>query len=210
MHVPEDKYEKFHEKSPLYCTVPVDAEHWGDHMLNIAREQGIDLKSRRLLVGGMKAEKILLASPLLEYYLSEGLVVTPIYQIIEYAAETPFKSFFNEATEARRRGDLDLTKVIIGDTHKLLANSSYGSLLMSLEKHKMIKYFDSHEMVQLYHNKPNFHPSERLANDLFEMKMSKRSITENLPVHLGVFILQLAKLHMLRFYYNASDTYVDR
>ena len=210
IHIPEDKYEKFHEMSPLYCTVPVDPEHWGDHMLNIAREQSIDLKSRRLLVGGMKAEKILLASPLLEYYLSEGLVVTHIYQIIEYAAETPFKSFLTQVTEARRRGDLDPSKVIIGDTYKLLANSSYGSLLMSREKHKNIKYFVSPERVQLYQNKPNFHATERLADDLFEVKMSKRSITENLPVHLGVYILQLAKLHMLRFYYNVLDTYVDR
>ena len=158
----------------------------------------------------MKAEKILLASPLLEYYLSEGLVVTQIYQIIEYAAETPFKSFLTQVMEARRKGDLDPSKVIIGDTYKLLANSSYGSLLMSREKHKNIKYFVSPARVQLYQNKPNFHATERLADDLFEVKMSKRSITENLPVHLGVYILQLAKLHMLRFYYNVLDTYVDR
>ena len=40
--------------------------------------------------------------------------------------------------------------------------------------------------------------------------MNKRTISLDLPIQLGFTILQLAKLHMLRFYYNCLDKYLDR
>ena len=49
------------------------------------KETGMDMKRpRRLLVSGLKAEKVLLSSPLLRWYMEHGLEVTRVYQCLEY------------------------------------------------------------------------------------------------------------------------------
>lgn len=44
----------------------------------------------------MKAEKMLLGTPLLKWYLDHGLKVTRIYQVVEFNAQACFKKFVND------------------------------------------------------------------------------------------------------------------
>lgn len=46
--------------------------------------------------------------------------------------------------------------------------------------------------------------------ELFEIEMSKKDLKLNLPIQIGYFILQYAKLHMLQFYCDLIDRFVDR
>ena len=64
-----DPYDYFSEMSPIFCTTDIPFEAIGKHMQNFARESEMSTKPRRLLVGGMKARKMLLATPLLKWYL---------------------------------------------------------------------------------------------------------------------------------------------
>ena len=90
---------------PLFCNAKVTFDLIGEHMQNFAREAGLSQKPRRLLVGGMKAEKILLASPLLKWYLDHGMEVNRVYQCIEFVPAKCFEHFTREVTECRRLGD---------------------------------------------------------------------------------------------------------
>ena len=56
--------------------------------------------------------------------------ISKLYQIIEYQPKKCFKNFIDKVTKFRIEGDKNLDKDIIGDTCKLLSNSSYGSVLM--------------------------------------------------------------------------------
>jgi hypothetical protein len=78
------------------------------------------MENRRLLVGGMSAKKILIATPLLRWYMEHGLEVTKIHQVVEYTPLACFKTFQERVTEARRRGDADPSTAIIADTMKLI------------------------------------------------------------------------------------------
>jgi hypothetical protein len=40
--------------------------------------------------------------------------------------------------------------------------------------------------------------------------MSKKTIRLDLPMHIGCFVYQYAKLRMLEFYYDFMDVFVDR
>jgi GTP1/Obg family GTP-binding protein len=40
--------------------------------------------------------------------------------------------------------------------------------------------------------------------------MSKKTIHLDLPMHIGCFVYQYAKLRMLEFYYDFMDVFVDR
>ena len=44
----------------------------------------------------------------------------------------------------------------------------------------------------------------------FELEMSKKTIRLDLPMQIGFFVYQYAKLRMLQFYYDFVDVFVDR
>ena len=47
-------------------------------------------------------------------------------------------------------------------------------------------------------------------DEYLEVEKAKKKLDINLPIPIGYFILQYAKLHMLQFYYDYLDVYVDR
>ena len=96
-------------------------EEIGLHMLQYRNDIMLDLK--RLLISGLKAKKILLATPL-RWYLANHCDVTRIYQVVEFQSATSFKSFIDTVTMHRIRGYQNPDMVIIGDTYKLLSNSN--------------------------------------------------------------------------------------
>ena len=88
IHVPSHLYSKFCELSPLFVTMTIPKEVIGETMQKVWDEtqqlpngEVRPFPEKRLLVGGMRAEKILLATPLLQFYLRHGLIVTKVYEV---------------------------------------------------------------------------------------------------------------------------------
>ena len=71
-------------------------------MIKFAEKLGLSKKPRRLLVGGLRAEKILIATPLLKWYLNHGLIVSRIHTTVEFGKQACFKEFTQKVTDARR------------------------------------------------------------------------------------------------------------
>jgi hypothetical protein len=78
-HMSPEEY--FGEMAPIFCTTEVSMEDIGTHMQKHIRENHLSAKPRRLLVGGLKAEKILLASPVIRWCLQHHMNITRIYQV---------------------------------------------------------------------------------------------------------------------------------
>ena len=51
----------------------------------------------------MKVEKALLSTLLSRWYISHGLVITKVHQVIEYTPVRVFKTFVKTVTDARRK-----------------------------------------------------------------------------------------------------------
>ncbi len=64
--------EYFGEMAPLFTTSEIPYESIGDHMKAHIEEHGLSKKPRTLLVGGLRDRKMLIATPLLQYYLQLG------------------------------------------------------------------------------------------------------------------------------------------
>jgi hypothetical protein len=115
-------------------------------------------------------------------------------------------------SDARRQGDADPAKAIIADTRKLEGNSAFGSTIMDQQKFQDTIYVrgDGHAMLEA--NLPQFKKMNRLSekDKHYEIEKAKSKLRLNLPIQIGYFILQYAKLHMLRFYYDFVDKFVDR
>ena len=215
IHVPEtwsscfehqkmSPYDYFKEMSPLFCSTDIP----------IGSYLGVSPvgQTQTTVGGGMKARQILLAIPLLQWYLKHGLVVTKIYQIIEFQKQRCFRNFVQDVSDARRQGDVDTDTAIIADTNKVIGNSSYGSLIMDKSKHSQVKYVQGENETCLKKNDPLFQKLECLDEEeqIYEVEMAKHRIKLDLPIQLGFFILQYAKVRMLEFYYDFMDVFVDR
>lgn len=138
------------------------------------------------------------------------MCVSKIYQLVEYTPSRCFREFVREVTEARRLGVRDPSKSVIVDTQKLIGNCGYGGLIMDQTKYKEIRYVKGTEQATEEINDPLFINMTELDENIFDIEKAKQRITLNLPVQLGYFILQYAKLRMLQFYYDFLDKFVDR
>ena len=120
--VPEELREHFAEMQPVFKNMCLIREDLGPFMRRYAEEH-IMSTPRRMLVGSYRGDKILLATPLLRWYLDHGLEVMHVYQVIEYDPIPCFRRFGDAVSTARREGDAHSHKAIIADTMKLLGDT---------------------------------------------------------------------------------------
>ena len=57
-------------------------------------------------------------------------------------------------------------------------------------------------------NSPLFRQLDNITEDIYEVQSCKKSIKLNLPIQVGFFVYQYAKIRM--FYYDFLDKYLDR
>ena len=144
--------------------------------------------------------------------LNHGLEVTKIYQVIEFKPQRCFCQFVQDVSDARRLGDSDLSKSILADTRKLEGNAAYGSTIMDQEKFQSVKYVQGEGEAMMEANLPQFKKLTPLLEEeeYYEIEKDKKSLRMNLPLQIGYFILQYAKLRMLQFYYDFMLKFVNR
>ena len=138
--VPESLKEKFIEMTPIFKNIEVGREHISDYMKNIAETQGFLPRPRRCLIGSYFGDKILLATPLLKWYLEQGLVVTEIFQAIEFKPKKCFTELGKEVTFHRSNADSNPNLAMKGELFKLLGNSYYGKTITDVEKHTTLSF----------------------------------------------------------------------
>ena len=211
IEVPEQKRKRFSEFCPLFVISEVSEDqipqHMKDYKINTGRKM---IKNNKKLLGVMKAEKILLYSPLLKWYLNHGLQVTKIHRYISYTSGRPFKWFPEEVSSARRDADNDKNKKQLGDTAKLKGNSFYGKMIENLEKHISTKFTTDEKLIDKIFRSPFFEDLEEINAGVFEVRQRKRQVTITRPYQCGIAVYQLAKLRMLEFYYDFLDKFCDR
>ncbi|KAJ8020607.1 hypothetical protein HOLleu_40243 [Holothuria leucospilota] len=209
IYVPDELKPTFAEMCPIFKNTDISIEDIGEHMKTFALDGNIMTKPRKSLIGSMFGEKILLATPLVKWYLDKGLQITRIYQVVEFTPKQCFKTFGEAVSDARREGDRDPSKAIIADTMKLIGNSSYGKTITNKEGHRNIDIVSENKASRLI-NETNFRDLNEISTGCYEVESAKRSITMDLPIQIGFFVYQYAKLRMLEFYYDFLDKYFDR
>ena len=211
IEVPEQLRKRFSEFSPLFVIseVPEDQipQHMQDYKINTGRKK---IKNNKKLLGVMKAEKILLYSPLLKWYLNHGLKLTKIHRYISYTSSRPFAWFPEEVSSARRDADQDKNKRQLGDTAELKGNSFYGKMIENLEKHMNTKFTKDEKLIDEIFRSPYFDDLEEISEGVFEVRQRKRPVIITRPYQCGIAVYQLAKLRMLEFYYDFVDKFCDR
>ena len=187
--------------------VPVEAvpQYMLDYLKRTKRNRGDGKK----LVGALSAKKILLYALLLRWYLEHGAVITNVYRTIDYQPTKIFTWFVEQVTEARRTGDKEKSKALLGEVFKLLGNSGYGKFIEALERQTNVSYTKNEKKVDRALRSAYFSDLDELGQ-VYELESRKTKITIKRPFQVGIAVYQLAKLRMLEFYYDFLDRYFDR
>ncbi|XP_078681482.1 uncharacterized protein LOC144916278 [Branchiostoma floridae x Branchiostoma belcheri] len=199
----------FAEMCPIFKNVDISIDDIGDHMKQYAETHGVMSRPRRSLIGSMFGQKILLATPLLKWYLEKGLVVEHIYQVLEYIPKKCFEPFVEAVSNARREGDRDDRKKVIAETMKLIGNSAYGKTVTNKEKQLKVEYFGDVVSTTRAINSPCYRQLSEVTENFYEVQSSKSIIKLDLPLHIGFMVYQYAKLRMLQFYFDFMLEFVD-
>ena len=210
IETPEHLKKKFSEMTPIFKNVEIQRQDVGEHMQTFAEEHDIMSSPRRPLIGSYKGEKILLGTPLLKFYLEEGLTVTHVHRAIQWISSTWLQPVADFVSNSRRASDADPHQTILGETAKLVGNAGFGRFLMDVTRHQNIKYEKEEGKVTRAINSFFFRDLQELSDGVFELKMSKKKIKCDFPIKIGFFVFTYAKLRMLEFYYHCIDTYLDR
>jgi hypothetical protein len=124
-------------------------------------------------IGSYFEKEILLYTPLLKWYLQQGLKITKFHCAIKYTPEKSFQQFADEVSDAWRAGDIDTAYELVAETMKLFGNSAYGKTVTNKER-KI--------------NSPHFKDLEQLCGQKYEVISTKRDIRMDLPLQIGVTV----------------------
>jgi len=135
--VPDQLKSKFEEMTPIFKNVEISLDDIGEHMAIFALENECMPRPRRSLIGSYRGDKILLATPLLQFYLEQGLVVTKVHQAVEWCSKPCFRGFGDFVSNARRDGDQG-GSAVVAETAKTVGNAGYGRFIMDSSRHPVI------------------------------------------------------------------------
>ena len=208
IEVTEDKWEYFGEMCPLFINKEFTEEVCGPYTNNSLIKLDKKPSKSRKLIATLKAEKILLKSTRLRWYIEHGLIVTKLYGVIEAKRGRVFKDFMDWVTDERRKGDVDKKYALKADNSKITGNSGFGRTGMNKNKHKKVRFCNQ---VQFNREKNNyFYYDAEEYNGMYIVVKSPKKVKQDMPIQIACSVFDDSKLRMLQFYYDCIDKYIDR
>ena len=197
---PSHLRDKFSKMTPIFKNVEIERTQVGQHMQAFAEQHDIMTRPRRAPIGSYKGDKILLGTPLLKFYLDQGLEVSRVHRAIQWRSLPWLEPFADFVSTSRRAADADPNQKILGETAKLVGNAGFGRFIMDVGRHQEVRYEQDESKVARVINSFFFHDLEELSEEVFELKIFKKMIKCDLPIQIGFFVFTYAKLRMLEFY----------
>lgn len=199
---PENAQKKFLDLNhpPIFRHISVEHEMIHENFKSFAKEKYRKFPLHQQLGLTFHATEIILVSPLLRFYLQNGLKVTKIYYFLQFSPEKCFKPYIDKLVKMRIEAtdEKDDQKQMLA---KLMMNSSWGRMAMNVKDRKKTTYLreqslESHNSLLMESVCPLF---TEYPIDLLEIKKNRTGVNDRVPVHTALFILQLSKLHMLEY-----------
>ena len=128
-----------------------------------------------------------------------GLVIKKIHRFVQYTPRKCFDNFVHSAVDTRRQRDGNPNSSVVAETMRLQANSSYGYQIMDRSRHTVTKYLTDEKTLSAF-NSEKFKRPNHIPDHMYKVELVKSGIEHREPFILGAFILQYAKLRMLKLH----------
>ena len=97
---------------------------------------------------------------------------------------------------------------VVAETMKWLGNSSYGYQIMDRSRHTETNNLNDEKTHKAINGKL-FKRLNSVSKELYKVELVKSKIEQRVPIIVGLFILQYAKIRMLELYYNFLNKFCD-
>ena len=119
IHPPDHLKAKFSEMTPIFKNTEISREDVGDYMREYAEEHDLLKKPTKSLIGSYFAKNYCVSTPLLQWYLKQGLVIDKVHLVVEYEPRKCFDWFLDHVSNMRRKGDDHSLSEILSNGAKL-------------------------------------------------------------------------------------------
>ena len=113
IEVPEHLSENFANFPPIFKNTLVSRDDIGPLMKENAEKNQYLTQPRRMLIPSFHIKRGTLVSPIILFYLQQGLVCAKIHHFVEYTPLSCFNSFVQSAVNARREGDKNPNSTVL-------------------------------------------------------------------------------------------------
>ena len=93
IEVPEYLNSYFEVMTLVFKNTEVNLEDDEEFMEKFAKDNNLGEAPQRVPIGSYFGKEICLATPLIQWYLNHGLVITKICKVVEYTPKAAFKDF---------------------------------------------------------------------------------------------------------------------
>ena len=205
VRTPEHLIQKFQDSSFLFPPVIQKTEITEDligpfmkaKMMEQERKAG-----RRTLIQTYHGDNLLLMTPLVQFYLENGMEIHNITSFIQYIPGRGLAPFVEKVVSMRVAAtyEKDDAKQL---TAKLFGNSGYGKCAEDVEKHSNTCLIPAGKDISQWLKRVLYKDHCVIDNEegeagAFEITCDKSNIEDSKPVHIGVCILQWSKLIFLK------------
>ena len=202
-----DENSIFHQFPPFFLNDTVKIDMLPENVQRIAKQ--FKVKERRLLLSCLEADRFVVISPLLKYYLDLGFIVSKIYEACQFLPKIVFKTLGEEIYHLRLKAESDNSLKLKAETIKLAANACYGKTVEQVKRHRDVHFIPSSDCLKSA-QEPRFCNYDEVTEHVFEVIMKKKRLYMKSPKIIGVFILGYAKMHLLQFAYTIGKFVADR
>ena len=133
----------------------------------------------------------------LKYIVGHGVKIKKVHNIISFNQKAWLKKYIDFNTEKRKQAKNEFEK----DFFKLMNNSVFGKTMENVKNRINLHLTDNEPNAVKWFSKINFKTSKSIE-DLYLIEMYKNEIVYDKPIYVGTSILDLSKLHMMRFHYE--------
>ena len=105
LEVTEEMYPYFKDFPPIFKNCEVRRDDIGEHMKEFAERNKLLRRHRKMLISSFKLERRPVITPILLFYLENGVVLKDVFWFLQYIPRRCFESFVKNVSDSRREGD---------------------------------------------------------------------------------------------------------
>lgn len=196
LKVQDDKREHYDRFPTIFRKRTIKRKDLRPPMLDYVKQQGLlqNEKGQELLVADHSCKELTLYSPYLRYLLVQCDVhCVKLHEAVFWTLRPVAKKYFTESLEMRKRFQ-DAGNEAMGKGVKLVNNATYGASILNYSKLHDTVIVDADEAMKYTNNARWITTSTLVPDKSYLVSLAKRSVTIRRPIHIGLSILNLAKV----------------
>ena len=216
IHFPEEARLKWRQLNfpPIFDRISLEKEQIDEETVELIAQKKWKFPLHPQLMLTWSVKNYIAPTTLIQFYLSQGAEIKIDWAVAYYKSD-PLNDFIQGQTLSRIQADKE-GKTMKSKLHKTISNSCYGRLSMNLSKRNRISHSNGFYDADLikHCNLKQFSLLECEDDNLiaYEYIFDKKKILDQIPVHLGHWILSNSKLHILEVknnYHMKQNIFLD-